>query len=128
MNKRKLILAGIGIFLAGVLAGGAGMGLYAKLRLAPLTRMDKVGPSGFFLERMDSALKLSPGQREAIRPIIVDVLAKMREVREPCMPAEEKALGEGAARIREHLDPGQQEKFTRFIEKAMERRKRLFGH
>jgi len=44
------------------------------------------------------------------------------------MPAEEKALSEGAARIREHLDPVQQEKFTRFIEKAMERRKRLLGH
>lgn len=128
MNKRKLILAGIGIFLAGVLAGGAGMGLFAKLRLAPLTRMDKLGASGFFLERMDYALKLSSGQREAIRPIIGDVLAKLREVREPCMPAEEKAMGEGAARIREHLDPEQQEKFTRFIEKAMERRKRLLGH
>lgn len=127
MNKRKLILAGIGIFLAGVLAGGAGMGLFAKLRLAPMARLDKIGPSGFFLERMDFALNLTPAQREAIRPIIVDVLSQVRQVRVPCLPAEEKVLSDGAARIREHLDASQQEKFTRFMEKALERRKKLFG-
>lgn len=128
MNKRKLILAGIGIFLAGALAGGAGMALFGKAKLAPLVRMDKLGPAGFFMDRLDSSLKLSSAQREAVLPIIEDVLAKVREVREPCMQPEEDALAAGARRINEKLDPAQQQKFVRFMEKAMERRKRLFGH
>jgi hypothetical protein len=128
MNKRKLILLGIGIFLAGALAGGAGMAFFAKARLSPLARMDKAGPAGFFLERMDYALKLSSEQKESIRPIIEDVLARIREIREPCLVGEEQALKDGAARIRTVLEPGQQEKFTAFMEKAKERRKKFYGH
>jgi len=128
MNKRKLILLGIGIFLAGALAGGAGMAFFAKARLAPMARMDKVGPAGFFLERMDYALKLSSEQKESIRPIIEDVLARIREIREPCLVGEEQTLKDGDARIRALLEPGQQEKFTVFMEKAKERRKKFYGH
>ena len=128
MNKRRLILLGIGIFLAGALAGGAGVALFAKARLAPLARMDKVGPAGFFLERMDYALKLSSAQKDAIRPIIEDVLARIREIREPCLPGEEQALKDGANRMRALLNSEQQEKFTVFMEKAKERRHKFYGH
>lgn len=128
MNKRTLILAGIGIFLAGVLAGAIGMGAFAKYRLAPVARMDKLGPAGFVMERLDHALKLSSEQEKAIRPIVEDVMRRIREVREPCIRAEEEALADGAKRIEASLGPDQKEKFKDFIEKSKERRKRFFGH
>ena len=128
MNKRRLILLGIGIFLTGALAGGSGVAYFAKARLSPLARMDKAGPAGFFLERMDHAVKLSSEQKEAIRPIIEDVLARIRTIREPFLSDEEQALKDGAERMRALLNPEQQEKFTAFMEKAKERRHKFYGH
>jgi len=128
MNKRRLVLLGIGIFLTGVLAGGAGVAFFTKARFSPLARMDKGGPAVFFLERLDHAVKLSPAQKDAIRPIIEDVLARIRKIREPFLSGEEQALKDGADRMRSLLDPEQQEKFTAFMEKAKERRHKFYGH
>ncbi|GFK96013.1 hypothetical protein NNJEOMEG_03887 [Fundidesulfovibrio magnetotacticus] len=127
LNKKTLILAGAGIFLAGALAGGVGAGFVIKYRFSPSLRMEKMGPGGFFMERLDSALKLSPAQREAILPVVEDVLAKARQVREPCLRAEEDIFEEGATRIRAHLDQEQNERFTGFLDKARKFRKRIFG-
>lgn len=126
MNKRKLILAGLGIFVAGLLTGGLGMGAYVKYRVSPL-RMDKVGPVEFFMERLDHSLRLTGGQAEAIRPIVKEVLDKVREAREPCIKAEEQLIQEGADRIRELLDDGQKERFAKFLERAKKFRGKLFG-
>ncbi|WP_243358603.1 hypothetical protein [Fundidesulfovibrio terrae] len=127
MNKRRLVFAAIGIFLAGLLTGGVSMAFYGKMRLAPLVRMDKLGAAGFFLERMDFALKLSDKQKQEIRPIIEDTLARIRESRIPCISGEDVALKAGAERIRPLLEPEQQDKFTAFLEKAKERRKKFYG-
>uniref|UniRef100_A0A7C4EIW4 Periplasmic heavy metal sensor n=1 Tax=Fundidesulfovibrio putealis TaxID=270496 RepID=A0A7C4EIW4_9BACT len=126
MNKRKLVLAGLGIFLAGLLAGGLGMGAYVKYRFSPV-RMDKVGPVDFFMERLDHSLRLTSGQAEAIRPIVKEVLDKVREVREPCIQAEEQLIQEGARRIQTYLDDNQKERFAKFMERAKKFRGRLFG-
>ncbi len=128
MNKRKLVLGGIGIFLAGLLVGGAGVAVFYNVRFAPVSRMDKIGPAAFFMERLDHVLKLSGTQRESIKPIVDDLVAQIREIRQPCLLTEDKALDSGAERIRALLDPEQQGKFTKFLEKAKERRKKFFGH
>jgi hypothetical protein len=127
MNKRRLIFAAIGIFLAGLLTGGVSMAFYAKMRMTPAARMDKLGAAGFFLERMDYALKLSDRQKEEIRPIIEETLSRMRDSRIPCISGEDEALKAGAERIRPLLEPEQQDKFTAFLEKAKERRKKFYG-
>lgn len=128
MNKRKFILASMGIFLAGALAGAVGMGVYAKARLSPMVRMEKMGPAAFFLDRLDHVLKLSSEQKQAIKPIIEDTVAKLREVREPCLRNEDGVLKEEHDRLKSYLDPAQQEKFDEFLAKMKERRKRFFGH
>jgi len=127
MNKRKLLLAGAGIFLAGALAGGMGAGAFVKYRFSPVFRMEKMGPGGFFMERLDRALELSPAQREAIAPVVEEVLAEARKVREPCLTAEDELFEAGARRIRAHLTEEQQMRFAAFLEKARKFRNRLFG-
>jgi len=127
MNKRKFVLAGVGIFLAGFLAGGAGMALFAKARLSPMVRMEKLGPAGFFLERLDHALGLTDQQKQAITPIVVDVMQRIHDVREPCMQSEEEAFRMGRERITAQLTPEQAAKFTEFMARAKERRQRFFG-
>lgn len=127
MTKRTLLLTGLGIFLAGALAGGTGMALFAKTRLAPLARMDKLGPGGFIMERLDFALRLSPEQRQAIGPIVEETLEQVRAVRQPCTQAEDQAVQAGAQRVRSHLSPQQSEKLDKFLQNARERRARFFG-
>ena len=127
MNKRKLVLAAAGIFLAGLITGGGGMGAYVKYRFSPALRIEKVGPAGFFMERLDHALDLSGSQRQAILPIVEDVLAKLREVREPCMQAEDAIMGDGAKRIAQLLDEGQKRKLDQFLEKTRKFRGKFFG-
>ncbi|MFZ5427736.1 MAG: hypothetical protein ACOZEN_12235 [Thermodesulfobacteriota bacterium] len=126
MNKRKLVLAGLGIFVAGLLAGGLGMGAYVKYRVSPL-RMDKVGPVEFFMERLEHSLRLTGGQAGAIRPIVKEVLDKVREAREPCIQLEEQLIQEGARKIETYLDDKQKERFAKFMERAKKFRGRLFG-
>ena len=127
MNKRRFLMAGVGIFLAGVLVGGAGMALFAKARLAPMVRMDKLGPAGFFLERLDFALNLTDQQKKTILPIIEDVMQKVHEARSPCLQAEEDALHAGNERIMAELTPEQAGKFTEFMAKVKARGRRFFG-
>jgi hypothetical protein len=126
MNKRKLLFSGIGIFLAGVLAGGAGTALFSKARLAPMVRMEKLGPAGFFLERLSYALNLTDEQKVVLRPILEDVMKQVHEAREPCMQAEEETLRAGDERIKAVLTPEQTVKFTNLMVKVRERRKKFF--
>jgi len=127
MNKRRLVLAAIGIFLAGSLIGGVGTAFYIKMRLTPFAKMDRLGAAGFFLDRMDYALKLSDKQKQEIRPIIEDTLARVRESRGPCLAREDDALKAGAEKIKPLLDGDQQARFEIFMEKAKERRQKFYG-
>lgn len=128
MNKRRLVLGGIGIFLAGILVGGAGMSVVFKFRLSPMARMERMGPAGFFLERLDHSLDLTDAQKEAIRPILEDMLNKARDAREPCLREEESIFKEGEGRIAALLSTEQKGKFQKFLERARKYRKGFLAH
>ncbi len=127
MNKKNLVLAAAGIFLAGLITGSVGMGAFVKYRYSPGLRIEKIGPVGFFMERLDNALDLNDAQRLAIAPIVEDVLNRLREVREPCMQAEDVILGDAAGRIAGLLDDSQKRKFEQFMEKGRRFRGKFFG-
>ena len=127
MNKRKLLLAGLGIFLAGLVVGGAGTVLYYKMRMSPLVRMEQRGPVAFFMDRLDRHLNLSEAQKQTIRPIIEDVIRTIQASRAPCLDAEEDAIQAGNDRVAAELTPEQAKKFNEFMERAKEKRKKFLG-
>ena len=90
--------------------------------------MDRPGAADFFIARLSGALNLDEVQKQAIEPIVVDVLAQIGQARIPCIQAEDKAIGGGADRIRVLLREDQQPKLDEFLNKARERRKKIFGH
>jgi len=128
MSKKKLALAGLGIFLAGLLSGGVGTGLVAKYHLLPLGRMDRPGAAGFFMDRLSGALKLDDAQKQRILPLVEETLINIGQARTPCLQAEDEAVNAGSARIREQLRPEQQGRFDEFLAKVKERRRKIFGH
>ncbi|WP_243311444.1 hypothetical protein [Fundidesulfovibrio agrisoli] len=126
-SKSKMALAGAGIFLAGLLAGTVGTALVAKYHILPLTRMDRPGAAGFFMERLSVALKLDDEQRRGILPIVEETLLRIGQARKPCLQAEDEAVAAGAERIRAQLRPEQQGRFDEFLAKVKERRRKIFG-
>jgi len=127
MNKRKFFLAGLGIFLAGLLVGGAGMALFHKMRMSPLVHMEQNGPVAFFMDRMDRHLHLTDAQKESIRPIIADVVHEIEAARAPCLAPEEDAIQTGRDKVAAQLSPDQAKKFEAFMDRAKERRKKFLG-
>ena len=123
MDKRKLALAGVGIFLAGLLAGATGTALCIRAAYPLLGKKDKMTAQAIFMERLDSALDLSERQKAAIGPIITQSLDELRQAKAPCMPEEDRVLAEGEARIAAHLDSGQMEKLMALAERFAARRK-----
>ncbi len=123
MDKRKLALAGIGIFLAGVLAGGTGTALGIRAVHPLHGKRDKMTAQAIFLERLDSALDLSDRQKGALGPIIAQTLEELRQAKAPCMPEEDRVLAEGEARIAAQLEPEQMEKFKALVERLAAKRK-----
>ncbi|GAB6038215.1 hypothetical protein JCM15519_27740 [Fundidesulfovibrio butyratiphilus] len=123
MDKRKLAWAGIGILLAGVLAGSTGTALYIRAAHPLLGKKDKMSAQAIFMERLDSALDLSERQKSAIGPILAQTLDDLRRVKAPCLPEEERVLAEGEARIAAQLEPGQVEKFKALTERFAAKRK-----
>jgi len=127
MNKRTLLLAGLGVFVAGLLAGSVGMALFHHTRMTPVVRMERNGPVAFFVERLGRHLNLSEAQKEAIRPIAEDVIHSIQAARSPCLDAEENAIQAGRDKVEAQLTPEQARKFDAFMDRAKERRKKFLG-
>ena len=125
MNKRALLFAGLGIFAAGLLAGVVGMALFQHTRMTPVVRMEKNGPVAFFMDRLTRHLDLSAAQQRTLRPIVADVIHSIEESRAPCLRAEEDAIQAGNDRVISALSPEQAKKFSDFMERAKERRKKF---
>ena len=126
MNKKKLVISGVSIFLVGILVGALGMGAFGKSRMGVMARLDKDGTS-FFMDRLDHALSLTAEQKTRITPIMADMLAQVSAARRPCVDMVDAAVHAGAERITRELTPEQAEKYKNMMAKLGEHRKKLLG-
>lgn len=123
MNKKKLVIGGVSIFLTGILLGALGMGASAKSRLGVMARLDK----DFFMDRLDHALSLTKDQRTRITPLMEDLVAQIRAARKPCIEAEDAAVQAGSERIARELTPEQAEKYKSMLARLAEHRRKFLG-
>ena len=126
MNKKKLVIGGLSIFLTGVVVGALGMGAFSRAGFGRLARLDRDGTS-FFMERLDHALSLSQEQKTRITPIMDDLLAHVREARRPCSEKEDAAVQAGVERITRELSPAQAEKYKAIMARLGEHRRKFLG-
>ena len=126
MNKRKLVIGGLSIFLTGIVVGALGMGAFAKAGFGRLARLDKDSTT-FFMDRLDHALSLSQEQKTRITPIMDDLLAQVREARRPCSEKEDTAVQAGVERITRELSPAQAEKYRNIMARLGEHRRKFRG-
>jgi hypothetical protein len=108
MNKRKLVLGAVGIFLVGALCGALSLEVI-HMRYAPFLRLAH-DPQSFIMDRLDAKLDLTPEQKTKIAPLVAQMLQELHATRVPCRDAEEKIIQTSQDRIDEVLTPEQVEK------------------
>lgn len=117
MNRFKLWIGVLTVFVLGALAGAFGTSLYHQQRFAKLMPREPMPfPPGHMvsrlLNRLDNELTLTASQKKQIRVVLEDAGKSFQQFRETYRP-EMNAIKEKAdARIKILLTPEQQKKFN----------------
>ncbi|MCP4713668.1 MAG: hypothetical protein GY868_01015 [Deltaproteobacteria bacterium] len=126
----KASLVVVMIFAVGFLAGIGSVVTFLAVKGPPLpfgaTEVSEPSfraPPVARLERMARKLDLTPAQQEKIRPVLEQTRRELEAFRAKTAPQMKAILKKTEQQIREHLNPEQQERFNRFVE----RRKKRFG-
>jgi hypothetical protein len=121
MNKTKLSIGVILVFLVGVLAGSLGMGMYLKHRLK---RFEPGGPPppphlrhDLIMKRLSRKLDLTPAQRVELKKILEESEIKISAIRDQFMPKIEEVADQSFAAMKEKLNADQQKRLERIKEK-----------
>jgi len=119
MNKLKLAVGVILVFLVGALAGSLGTGVYLRHRMEKFTADGPGRPSrtAFLMERLSNELDLSDAQRAEVEKIVEEYQEKIFAVRRKFLPEIKKITDQSLALIRDKLNNEQQQKMDKLHEK-----------
>lgn len=126
MKSLQLILAATLLFSAGVVAGVMGARLQSKAadRQAQRQRGELPPPlwaRSELLRRVQRDLDLSETQRERIEELIRESQESLRALWEPVAPRARSEMESLTSRIRQELDPAQQERFDAVLSERSKR-------
>jgi len=125
MSRGKGLSIALVIFLTGAVVGAFGLEAFRVLQGGPFKHLEGKGPVGFIMERMNSDLKLSEAQRKEIEPVILEMIAKIEQLRRPIQEQEEAILEEYHARVRQLLTETQAVKQDEIVKRMRDFRKRM---
>ncbi len=137
MNKFKLLIGILLVFVLGVLAGSFGMGMFIQHRFEKFVFDGPMpGPPHhppmmhFIMRKLDRELELSNDQRHKIEEMMNQTFEKVHSIMSEQHPEMEELAQANLERIKEILNPEQKEKMEslKLFEKMKERfqRKRPF--
>jgi len=108
MKKWRLVGGVVLVFALGVLAGSLGTQVYHRYWTERLWK-DPSARRTAFLEKLTKELHLSQAQQKEFLPIIEEADKKVEAARQNMRADIKKILDEGFARMKEKLNPGQQQ-------------------
>jgi hypothetical protein len=124
MNKPwKLILALLGIFLAGGVTG-----TFVTLRFGREWVVKRPGPEQWevnHMKRLSERLGLAPQQQEELRPIVRRNMEELSQVRNHCITVTRAVFEQMEREISAKLDPAQLVKFEQLNKEMRERAKKV---
>ncbi len=126
--KRWRLIGGVALmFTLGFLAGSVGTRLYYHYR-AEHTWNDPAARRAYYLDKLTRELSLDADQQRELK-VLIDEMETQREA----LAAERRAqirriVDEGFSRIKERLDPAQQQKLEEMRATQEERMKKRRGH
>lgn len=125
MNKLKLSVGILLVFILGALAGSLGTGMYMKHRIGEFVRGGPPTLMHSLMRRMSHQLKLTEEQETEIERIIEQANKDIAALRERYHPEFEKIMDKNFALIKETLGEEQKIKFEELQEELKNRRGRI---
>lgn len=118
MKRFKLISAIILIFLLGILVGTFGNAIYQRQKMRKAFQR---GPGAMLTERLISQLDLTHDQQRSIEKVSAEMNIKMENFFSLHRIEGERIIQEGFNRMKEYLDPEQQQKLNELFNKLKNR-------
>jgi len=115
----KVILAFIGIFVAGLLVGGLGTLRWGKNFTSRQPMGEQFGPQ--LMQRLVTQFELTPEQQEKVKPIIDSAAEELKQLRRTTQRASAAVLVRMQGDIGAVLTPEQRVKFDAQVGQARER-------
>lgn len=125
MNRVKVSIGILLIFILGALAGSLGTGLYIKHRIGEFTKGGPPPVLHLLMKKMSHQLDLTKEQEAKIEKIMEQTHRDISAFRERYHPEFEKIMDESFALIKETLDEEQKTKLDEFQEELKKRRGRM---
>jgi len=125
MNKVKVSLGILLIFILGALAGSLGTGVYIKHRIGEFVRGGPPPLMHSLMKKMSHQLNLTEEQETEIEKIMEQAHKDIAAFRERYHPEFEKIMDKSFALIKEKLDEDQKIKLDELQEELKERRGRI---
>lgn len=119
MNKTKTILLVLAIFFSGSAFGIFGTAAYLRHHLGPMMDGPPLDPQPHALRVLSTRLGLSPAQEAEARAILAEFIASIEAVRQEFKAKADPLLLGAAARLKAHLDPGQQAALDRLVDEII---------
>ena len=107
----KVIVAFVGIFVAGVLVGGLVPLRAVKVQATRTASPDQYGP--FLMKRLVNRLDLTPEQQEKIKPLIDRAAEELHQTRRKAWSESQAVIERVDKEITAELTPAQRAKFER---------------
>ncbi|MBN2282673.1 MAG: hypothetical protein JXO48_02170 [Deltaproteobacteria bacterium] len=124
MNKLKIIVGILLIFILGTLAGSLGTQVYMKHRIESFGKLGHRGRTDMLMQRLSSKLELTETQRKEVRQILEESQRKIQAIDSEFRPRIEEIMDAANDRIKEKLNDRQKRQLDRFNERFRKHRMR----
>lgn len=122
----KVLLAFLGIFVAGLVVGGLGtLRALRHFRPPALGSPEQFGPQ--LLRRYAARLDLTPAQQEKIQPLVATAAEELRQLRRTTLLGSRAIIDRLQGEIAAQLTPEQKVRFDRLLVEQRERMKGFAG-
>ncbi|MCX6997527.1 MAG: hypothetical protein NTV49_10685 [Kiritimatiellaeota bacterium] len=117
MNKRRIWSLFILTFVAGVLAGAAGMQAYQHVHIRRFMHSDSDRQHELFLRRMNQELTLTAAQQAQVQAIMRDTREQLTRLRQRTQPDVRRLLQENRQQIEKLLTPDQTARYRQMLDR-----------
>ncbi len=121
MQKTKLIIGFVLVFLLGALSGALGSGYLHHKRISRFAEFDPAHRMEFITERLTRRLNLDQEQRANVEKILAETQGALGDIRTKFAPEMQSMMDNAALRIKEGLTPEQSQVADQMFERMKRR-------
>lgn len=123
MNKVKVSVTVILVFILGALTGSLGTQAFMKYRISKFMKRGHEARAEFIIERLSHVLELTDSQKTEVEKIIRETQKKIAEIEGQFRPRIQALMDDDFRQMRELLNDNQKQKLDEFHEHLKKRKR-----